>query len=320
MEAGERKKRAKFWAVRRREAPKAGVPKAGVPKGGPPKGGAPDCWRFEGWRPKLKKSGAPKAGAPKGGAPERWCPRRVVPRRVRPRRAESPKFRAFFCTLPPLFSFFLRFVEFWWCDCWPRPSNVHVGVLGLSCEAPALGGPAESGGVLWRGSQGESGGAHRTDTPHHNTTTTTHHTTQRGIPHRVVLGKEGPSKGGPWPKKKQDMSNKLSRRATPLAQVFRGPGWFAKVWAQNGLIQKRGKKRPGPKVVWAKVVRAKSGQKNSKTWKKTNKKKTLPFTQNKNKMKKKKNRKTSQNQKNGKNSFFTPPRVKNLKKKSKNQP
>ena len=86
---------------------------------------------------------------------------------------------------------------------------------------------------------------HRTDTPHHNTTqhnTTT--TTQRGIPHRVVLGKGGPSQGGPWPKK-QDMSNKLSRRAAPLAKVFLGSRMVRK-----GLGTKRfdQKKLSGPRV------------------------------------------------------------------------
>ena len=127
---------------------------------------------------------------------------------------------------------------------------------------------------------------HRTDTAHHQHNTTQHntqrqhHTTQREIPHRVVLGKGGPSQGGPWPKK-QDMSNKLSRRAAPLAKVFWGQGWFAKVWAQNGLIKKEAKRRCGPKV-----VRANSGQKNQKNMEKTNQKKIpLLFTKNKNEMK-----------------------------------
>ena len=38
-----------------------------------------------------------------------------------------------------------------------------------------------------------------------------------------------PCTEGPWPRK-QDLSNKLSRRAAPLAKVSWGQGWFAKVW------------------------------------------------------------------------------------------
>ena len=53
------------------------------------------------------------------------------------------------------------------------------------------------------------------------------------------------------------MSNKLSRRAAPFAKVFRGQGWFSKVWAQNGLIKKGAKRRSGPSVV----------RKTKKTWK-----------------------------------------------------
>ena len=67
---------------------------------------------------------------------------------------------------------------------------------------------------------------HRTDTPHHNTThhNTTQqqrHTTQhnRGSRTGWSWAREGPSQGGLWPKN-QDMSNKLSRRAAPLAKVF----------------------------------------------------------------------------------------------------
>ena len=45
------------------------------------------------------------------------------------------------------------------------------------------------------------------------------------------------------------MSNKLSRRAAPLANVFWGQGWFAQVWAQNGLIKKS---CLGQEAVWAK--------------------------------------------------------------------
>ena len=72
----------------------------------------------------------------------------------------------------------------------------------------------------------------------------THHTTQRGILHRVVLGKGGPSQAGPWPKK-QDASNKLSRRAAPLAKVFWGQGWFPKVWAQKN---QKTEKKQNPKI------------------------------------------------------------------------
>ena len=84
------------------------------------------------------------------------------------------------------------------------------------------------------------------------------------------------------------MSNKLSRRAVPLAKVFCGQGWFAKVWAQNGLIKKKrvqevvwvesgvGQKWCGPEVVRKK-------QKKKKTWK-TNQKKNIPLPSTQNKM------------------------------------
>ena len=55
------------------------------------------------------------------------------------------------------------------------------------------------------------------------------------------------------------MKGRVSRRAAPLAKVFWGQRWSAKVWAQNGLI----KKKMGQEAVWAK-----SGHKNQKTWEK----------------------------------------------------
>ena len=108
------------------------------------------------------------------------------------------------------------------------------------------------------------------NTTQHNTTTTTHHTTQGGS-RRVVLGKGGPSQGGPWPKK-QDMSNKLSRRAAPLAKVF----WESRM-VRKGLGQKKG---AGPKVV-----------RKTKKHGKTNQKTLLSFARNKNKFFLKKNEK-----------------------------
>ena len=85
------------------------------------------------------------------------------------------------------------------------------------------------------------------NTPQHNTTTTTRHTTHRRSRTGWSWAREGPSQGGLWPQN-QDMSNKLSRRAAPLAKVF-------------GV--KDGSQRFGHKMV-SKVVRAKCGQKNQK--------------------------------------------------------
>ena len=68
------------------------------------------------------------------------------------------------------------------------------------------------------------------DTPHNTT----------GCRTRWSWAKGGPSQRSPWPIK-QDMSNKLSRRAAPLAKVF---------WDQGR--EKGAKRRSGPKVVWAK--------------------------------------------------------------------
>ena len=68
------------------------------------------------------------------------------------------------------------------------------------------------------------------------------------------------------------MSYKLSRRAAPLAKVFWGQGWFAKVWAQNGLIKKQGaKRRSGPKVVWTKSGAGQKLSEKQKNMEKTNK-------------------------------------------------
>ena len=126
-----------------------------------------------------------------------------------------------------------------------------------------------SGGGRWSREEGSSGGESgerpnfgRTHekfehTPHRHTTTRHTHTTT-GDPAQV-LDKGGPSQGGPWPRK-QDMSNKLSRRAAPLAKVFN-----AQVWAKNV----------------SKVVRAKCGQKNQKNMEKQIRNIPLPFTQNK---------------------------------------
>ena len=63
-----------------------------------------------------------------------------------PLRRTAQNLALFFFPLLPQFSFFLlswgRFVEFWWCDRRPGPSNVHFWVLGPSCETPpAFGDP-----------------------------------------------------------------------------------------------------------------------------------------------------------------------------------
>ncbi len=104
--------------------------------------------------------------------------------------------------------------------------------------------------------------SHRTDTPHNTT----------GDP--AQGGKGGPSQGGPWPKK-QDMSNKLSRRAAPLAKVLWGQRWFSKVWAHNGLIRKS---CLGQEADWAKSGQKKNMEKHQK----------IPSPKTKNKMKKQK--------------------------------
>ena len=141
-----------------------------------------------------------------------------------PRRAGGPKFRAFFPRPPLFYSFILSRRGFT-----RRPENskrAHLRVPTLqshhqnSTKRPPE--EREKERKLWREREkrakfwavrrrGSSGGGvrgraqifdaptkmlntHRTDTP-------THHTTQREIPHKAVLGKGGPSQGGPWPKK-----------------------------------------------------------------------------------------------------------------------
>ncbi len=156
---------------------------------------------------------------------------------------------------------------------------------------------------------------HTTPHQHHTHNTTQHNTTQqrhttqhnggsrtlwswaRGVLRREVHGP-----------KKQDMSNKLSRRAALLAKVFWGQGWFVKVWAQNGLIQKKGAKRR------AKSGAAKLGQKNKKNMEKQIKKTKIsfPFT-------KTKNEKTRNRKKSPKSENISPPLPDQKIKKSKNQ-
>ena len=186
------------------------------------------------------------------------------------------------------------------------------------------GGPVEEEwgeGVRRRGSQGERPNLgrthenfehtpHRHNTPHHTTpqhNTTQHNTTQQ---HRVVLGKGGPSQGGPWPKK-QDMSNKLSRRAAPLAEFFWGQGWFAKVSAQNGLIKKR-EAKSGAGQKWSEKTQKKHGETS---------KNISPSPKSENKRKETKNReKKHQNQKkNGEKNLSLSPVPDQKKKEQQNQ-
>ena len=86
---------------------------------------------------------------------------------------------------------------------------------------------------------------HSTDTPHHNTAQHNNNN-NNDTPHNTT---GDPAQGAPWPQK-QDMSNKLSRRAAPLAKVF----WVIKK-KLSGPRGGLGQKWCGPKV-----VRAKSGQ------------------------------------------------------------
>ena len=81
-------------------------------------------------------------------------------------------------------------------------------------------------------------------TPQQRHTAPTHHNTQ-GIPHKVVLGKAGSfAVHGQKTRHEQQIVPKSSS----IGQGFSGQGWFAKVWAQNGSIRKKVKKRFGPKV------------------------------------------------------------------------
>ena len=126
------------------------------------------------------------------------------------------------------------------------------------------------------------------NTHRHTHTQTQHNTTQQ---RHTTQHNGGSRTGWSWARglagrsmaQKQDMSNKLSRRAAPLAKFFWGQGWFAKVWAQNGLIKKGAKRRSGPKVVWAQNGVGQKWSEKQKTWKNKSKKENipLPFTQNK---------------------------------------
>ena len=195
--------------------------------------------------------------------PEGWCPERW-PRKVGGPKGGVPKFSRFFSLSRHYFHSFLPLllvVEFWWCDSSRDPQMCTFGVLGLSCEAPAAPKPPgphttarahprvpalknttedtqrdtkERNGGRERGSQGEGESGGRgviLDEPtkilntHHNTTP-----------------QHDNAQGGPW-SQKQDMSNKLSRKAAPLAKVFN---------AQVG------------QKTFQKMVRAKCGQKNQK--------------------------------------------------------
>ena len=77
-------------------------------------------WKNKAWKNKHPKGAAPKGGAPKGG---------------------GPKISRFF-SLSATVSLFLclsgcLLVELWWCLKRRNPQMCTVGVLGLSCEAPA---------------------------------------------------------------------------------------------------------------------------------------------------------------------------------------
>ena len=89
--------------------------------------------------------------------------------------------------------------------------------------------------------------------------------------------------------KKTRHEQQIVPKNSPIGQVFWGQGWFSKVWAQNGLIKKRGqeavwaKSGVGQKLCGPKVVR--KNRKHGKNQK--NQKKTVsPSPKSKNKMKK----------------------------------
>ena len=149
----------------------------------------------------------------------------------------------------------------------PKREERKTIVVGEGKKSENLGGPAEEGPAEGRVRRGRGSAqildaptkiliTHSTDTPHHtttqrNATTTTQHTTQRWVPHREVLGREGGGGScgevlggaGRSMAQKQDMSNKF-RRAAPLAKVFWGQ-------VRKGLGTKRfdQKKWSRPKVV-----------------------------------------------------------------------
>ena len=70
------------------------------------------------------------------------------------------------------------------------------------------------------------------------------------VPHRVVLRARGVPR-------REVHEKQIVPKSSHCPRFFGGQGWFAKVWAQNGLIKKGAKRRSGPK--W------KSGQKPKKT-------------------------------------------------------
>ena len=116
-------------------------------------------------------------------------------------------------------------------------------------------GGGESGG----GKSGERPKFGRTDenfehTPHrHTTPQQQRHTTQHNGGSRTGWSWAGGSLAGrSMAPKKKDMRNKL---AAPLAKVFWGQGWFAKVWAQLG------QKWCGPRVFRKTKKRGKTNQK-----------------------------------------------------------
>ena len=252
---------------------------------------------------------------------------RAVRRRGVPRRGPEgwgPKISRFFLPLPPLFSFFLPFLgvvswnfggviegrdpqmcTFGLSGCRVKPRRPGGG--GLAEGGPAEGVESGRGPAEGSGERPNFGRTHENfeHTPHRHTTTQHNTTTpHRWIPHRS------------WPKK-QDMSNKLSRRAAPWAKVFGGQGWFAQVWAQNGLIRKGAKKRSGPKVVWTKSgagqMWSKIQQKNlEKTNQKINPSPILPKQKMKNQ--KKKTRKNIPKLKKMENISPPRPKIKKIKK------
>ena len=237
-------------------------------------GWGPEGWRLEGCRlegcrPKPRKSGAPKGGAPRGG---------------------RPKISRFFFPLPPQFSFFRSRDS-------PRGETCTFQGPGLqkhhqnSTKRPpreeermrrvagrgekktrnfgrsADGGPAE-------GSQGSAQildaptkilNTHSNDTPHNTT----------GDPAQGGLGQGGSLARRSMAQKKQDMGNKLSLRAAPLAKVFFGfKDGSQRFGHKTVCLKKEAKRRPGPKVVRPK----KWSEKTKKTWKKQIRNSLLPIS------------------------------------------
>ena len=116
-----------------------------------------------------------------------------------------------------------------------------------------------SGGGRVKGSAQILGGS---DTPQH---TTPHNTT--GDPAQGGLG-QGGSLAGRSMAQKTRHEQQIVPKTSPIGQGFWGQGWFAKFWAQNGLIQKKGPRGGlGQKWCGPKMVRAQNVQKNSKNGK-----------------------------------------------------